>query len=237
MTTPAFSLVMPAYNEEGALVAAVERTLAAANKLRLPYELVIVNDASRDRTGVLAEELHRRYAGTVRVVHNRRNQRLGGAILRGIRVARAERCLVCYVDSPQNATQMRAFLAASDDADIVAGYRSQRVGYSWWMRAASRWYWWCLRALFHTRLKDLTWVCLYRKTVFKKIRVRFRWVAFFPEVLLKAERAGFRVREVRCDMRPRTQGIATVSRPHVVVRAAWDTVRLWRELQRTRRRM
>ena len=232
MTAPTLSLIMPAYNEAPTLEDAVRHALRAADALRAPYELVIVNDASRDDTGAVAEALRRRHAGTIRVVHNRINRRLGGAILRGIRLARAERCLVCYVDSPQNTTQMRAFLRASSErADIVAGYRTRRVGYSWWMRLASRAYWWMLRLLFHTRLRDLTWVCLYRKAIFKKLRIRFRWVTFFPEVLLKAERAGFRLAEVRCDMRPRTQGIATVSRPQVIVRAWWDTLRLWGELR------
>lgn len=229
------SLIMPAYNEERSLAQAVAQAVRAADRLDVPYELVIINDASRDRTGAMAETLRQRYGPKLRVVHNRRNRRLGGAVLRGIRLARAECCLVCYVDSPLTQTQMRRFLTASEQADIVVGYRSRRVGYSLWMRIASRLYWWALRILFGTRLKDLTWVCLYRKQVFRKIRMRYRWVVFCPEILFKAERAGFRLVEIRCDMRPRTHGVATVSQPRVIARAALDTLRLWWELRTMKR--
>ena len=226
-----FSLIMPAYNEEPALELAAAQALHAGQAQGMPYELLIVNDASRDRTGAIAEQLRTRHPTIIRVLHNRRNLRLGGAILRGVRAARFDRCLVYYVDSPLSPTQVHRFLEASKQADLVVGYRSKRVGYSGWMQIASRVYWWILRLCFGTRRPDLTWICLYRKSVLRRIRVRFRWVVFFPEVILKTERAGFRVVDVRCDMRPRTHGIATVSRPQVVLRAFWDTIRLWWELR------
>jgi glycosyltransferase involved in cell wall biosynthesis len=224
------SLIMPVYNEEALLEHSVTLTIAVAEQLGLTYEVIIINDGSTDRTKEITERLHQRHPGIVRTAHNKTNRRMGGALLRGFRLARAEWCLFSPIDNPLSASQMRQFVHAATQADIVVGYRSRRVGYSLWMRLASGIYWRLLRMCFGTRLRDLTWIAMYRRSIFTQINPRFRWVTFFPEVILKAERLGLRIVEVRCDMRPRAQGKGTVSRPHVILQALIDTLRLWWEL-------
>ena len=51
---PSLSIVLPAYNEEANVVAAVEEVSHVAQKLNVDYEIILVNDGSRDRTGELA---------------------------------------------------------------------------------------------------------------------------------------------------------------------------------------
>src|SRR3974377_201475 len=51
---PSLSIVIPAYNEEANIVAAVEEVWEAAQTLNTDYEIILVNDGSRDRTGEIA---------------------------------------------------------------------------------------------------------------------------------------------------------------------------------------
>jgi hypothetical protein len=61
-------------------------------------------------------------------------------------------------------------------------------------------------------------------------------VAFPAEVLARATRRGYRIVEVHCEMKARTTGQSTVTRPRVIVQALRDVTGLWLEFRRGARR-
>ena len=84
MTTPGLSYIVPAYNEEGAIVATIERLRAALAALGMPHEIIVVDDGSRDQTRARMEPL----ADGVRLISHPVNVGYGSAIKAGILVAR-----------------------------------------------------------------------------------------------------------------------------------------------------
>jgi len=225
------SIVVPAYNEEASLVSAVRYMAGELATLPVPGEMVIVDDGSADRTGELADELAGSIRG-VRAVHHAVNQGWGQAVRTGIANCKHEYLVLSPVDSPLSAAELTAFLEAAPDADIVAGYRTRRAGYPTWLSLGSRGYHHLVSAMFGLRVRDVNWVHLYRRTAIESLPLRLSGIAFPAEVLARATRRGFRIVEVRCEMRPRVTGRSTVTRPRVIARALRDVVGLWRELRR-----
>ncbi|HET8631268.1 MAG TPA: glycosyltransferase family 2 protein [Thermomicrobiales bacterium] len=231
MTSPdLLTVIVPAYNEEPLLATALadlERELAASGQ---PHEIVLVDDASRDRTGQIADEL----AATrphLRVAHHAVNGGIGAGIRTGIAEARGELLIVSPVDSPLTAAQVRDYVAAADGCDVVVGRRERRVGYTWWMRLGAKVYPAMLRALFRVPLHDFNWIHLYRRRVFDRVTIEYGGIVFLAEVLIKAHDAGFTLREIPTTMQARTSGRPTVSRPRVIWRTFLGALRLWWQLR------
>lgn len=225
------SVIVPAYNEEAGLEPAINLLTAEVKTLDAPSEIVIVDDGSTDRTSELADGLARALPG-VRAVHHVVNRGWGQAVRTGIANSTHEFLVLSPVDSPLSAAELSAFLAAAADADIVAGYRSRRVGYPAWLALGSQCYRLLVSAMFGLRVRDVNWVHLYRKTAIESLALRLSGIAFPAEVLARATRRGYRIVEVPCEMKPRTTGRATVGRPRVIVRALRDVVSLRLELLR-----
>ena len=84
MTAPGLSYIVPAYNEEGAIVATIERLRAVLATLDMPHEIIVVDDGSRDQTRARMEPL----ADGVRLINHPVNVGYGSAIKAGILAAR-----------------------------------------------------------------------------------------------------------------------------------------------------
>ncbi|MCH7993535.1 MAG: glycosyltransferase family 2 protein, partial [Planctomycetes bacterium] len=80
------SIFFPCYNEEANVEATTTAALAAVEKISDDYEIIIVNDGSKDRTGEIADRLASEY-DRVKAVHNSPNLGYGGALQRGLREA------------------------------------------------------------------------------------------------------------------------------------------------------
>ncbi len=78
-----FSLIFPCYNEERHLKQNVDRVVGLLSMLHLNYEIVLVDDFSRDGTRDVIRTLEARYPGTVRGTFHSRNVGRGGAFMTG----------------------------------------------------------------------------------------------------------------------------------------------------------
>jgi hypothetical protein len=130
------------------------------------------------------------------------------------------------VDNPIPTSELQNLLAASKDVAIVVGYRSERPGYRPWMRFASRVYHDMLSLLFGMRLKDFNWCCLYRTEVLRATPMKHEGILGFPEVLIRAHRAGHALAEVPLSMRARVTGRPTVSKMRVLANTVVDVFAL-----------
>ena len=82
------SVFLPCYEEEGNVARTVERAVAVLRERDLDrFEIIVVNDGSRDRTGAIADALAGEY-DEVRVAHHAQNQGYGGALRTGFAEAK-----------------------------------------------------------------------------------------------------------------------------------------------------
>lgn len=123
------SIIVPTYNEAGALPLLVRRVHAALSTVNQPYELLIVDDSSPDGTGALAEQMTAEYP-SIRVVHRPRKAGLAAAVLDGIQHARGTLIGVMDADLSHPPEALPAMVRAIDEQgyDLAVGSRYVRGG-------------------------------------------------------------------------------------------------------------
>jgi glycosyltransferase involved in cell wall biosynthesis len=125
-TSPKLSVIVPFYNEEDSIEHMHAAIVAAVEPLDLTFEMVFVDDGSRDATAARAEQIARRDR-RVRFVKFRRNYGQTAAMAAGIEHARGEILVTMDGDLQNDPGDIGSFLAKmSEGYDIVVGWRHKR---------------------------------------------------------------------------------------------------------------
>lgn len=139
MRSPVLSVVIPVYNEESGLAALFARVYPALDALGLTYELLFVDDGSRDRSAALLSEQFGKRPDVTRVVILDGNFGQHRAILAGFAQVRGERIVTLDADLQNPPEDIGVLMAAMDTGhDYVGSIRRMRQDVLW-RRVASRW--------------------------------------------------------------------------------------------------
>ncbi|HSU75754.1 MAG TPA: glycosyltransferase [Burkholderiales bacterium] len=121
------SVVIPVYNEEEGLPTLFARLYPALDALKLGYEVIFVNDGSRDRSAALLREQFARRPDVTRVVLLNGNFGQHMAIMAGFERTRGERIVTLDADLQNPPEEIARLLAKMDEGyDYVGGVRSER---------------------------------------------------------------------------------------------------------------
>jgi glycosyltransferase involved in cell wall biosynthesis len=197
------SIVIPVYNEEGNLDALYARLLEVLDRESIPFELLFVDDGSKDGTWDKIEQL-RAQDSRVRALRHRRNFGKAQGLANGFAVARGDVIITMDGDLQDDPDELPRFLSKLDEGyDLVSGWKQRRkdpLGKT----APSKVFNWTVRKASGVQLHDFN--CgfkAYRKDVTENIRLYGELHRFTP-VLANAE--GFRVAELPVKHNPRTWG-------------------------------
>ena len=218
------SLFFPCHNEAENLEALVADALAALPALASRYEVILVDDGSRDDTAGVAERLVQQHGGAVRLVRHEVNRGYGGALRSGFAAARYD--YLAYTDGDRQfrvADLARLVESAeSTGSPVVIGYRLQRADpplrliYATLYRVANR-------IWFGLRVRDVDCAAkLFRRDVLQNINVHSDGAFFSAELLIRLRLAGITAHEVGVPHYPRTAGSPTGARLSVIARAVRD---------------
>ncbi len=231
---PSLSFFFPAYNEEANIEAVVAEAIATLPRFADQFEIVIVDDGSRDRTPEIADRLAAADP-RVRVIHHRPNRGYGGAVRSGLESARLPFVFFTDGDRQFKLADLGLLLQGSEGADAVVGYRAKRMDPP--RRLFIAWvYKQVIGVLFGGGFRDVDCAYkLFRTEIFRRVPladVRSNGAFFSAELLLRLRRSGVRVREVAVPHYPRVAGLAAGAAPKVVLRTLRDMallrLRLWR---------
>jgi len=228
------SYFFPAHNEEANLAGLVEEALATLPSLAESFEIIAVDDGSRDRTAAIADELAAAHPDVVRAVHHPTNLGYGAALRSGLAAARYE--LVAFTDGDRqfqvrDIGRLTERLGRADRPEVVVGFRIKRADppirtiYARLYRLANR-------IFFGLTVTDVDCACkLFRREALDGLRVESGGAFFSAELLIKLRAAGRSVVEVGVPHYPRTAGSPTGAKPSVVFRAVKDfwllRLRMW----------
>ncbi len=228
------SVFLPAYNEEKMLAKTTKNVDEILRKIAGNYEIIIVNDGSKDRTGEIADLLASQNK-KVKVIHHQPNRGYGAALKSGMYAARFPWVVLIDADGQFDFNEVRKFFKKQKEtgADIVWGYTLKR-GVTF-VRKINTFLWHTIISLFFgLRVK---WIdCgfrLFRKEVVDKIpKLESERGAFISsEFLIKAKKAGFKIAEVGVHHYPDIAGSSTGADLKVIVKSFIDLLRLWRKLR------
>ena len=204
MNQPFLSVVIPAYNEEKRLRTAIP-AIVEHIRGKGAFEIIIVDDGSRDATARVAEELARQHP-QIRVITYKPNRGKGHAVRTGMLAAEGRYVLFTDADQSTPITELDKILLKleRDGYDIAIGSRrvpgAQVVMAQSQLRTlASRIFWLAVRTLAVRGVKDTQcgFKCMTREAAQKVFpQVRTNTPIFDVEMLILAGRAGYRVAEV-----------------------------------------
>jgi len=217
------SIFFPMWNEEPYLHRAVRAAQEICERLVADgeiadYEVIVVDDASTDATGRLADELAAADP-RIRVVHHAVNRKLGGSIKSGFEAAKGDLVLYTDADLPFEMIELvRAIrVLRTYEADVVSAYRLDRTGEGPRRAVYSFVYNGLIRAMFGTRLRDINFAFkLCRRRVLDAVWLASEGSFIDAELIIRAQRSGFAIVQIGVDYFPRTRGVSTLSSLSVI---------------------
>ncbi|HWP45751.1 MAG TPA: glycosyltransferase family 2 protein [Candidatus Limnocylindrales bacterium] len=227
---PSLSLIFPAYNEELNIEQVVKSALIVAPKVAEKYEIIVVNDGSRDRTGEVINKLAGLHPPVV-AIHHPINQGYGAALKSGIKRAQSQFIFFCDSDCQFDLFELPLLLNWIDHYDMVIGYRQSRKDPI--HRLINAWGWNMLvRLLLGLKVRDIDCAFkLFRREIFDRIEINSVGAMVNTEILSRAVKLGFTIKEVPVTHYPRFRGRQTGARLRVIVKAFKELIRLHKELR------
>lgn len=208
------------------------RSLIEAGEIS-DYEIIIIDDASTDATGRLADDAASGDA-RVRVVHHPVNRKLGGSIKTGFKEATGDLVLYTDADLPFDMKELEKAcrIMRQYEADIISAYRFDRTGEGYIRTVYSFFYNALVRIFFGVRMRDVNFAFkLCRGRIFDHIELVSEGSFIDAELVIRANKLGFSIVQFGVDYFPRTRGVSTLSSPAVIVKILREMFQLRRHLR------
>lgn len=219
LTSRGISVVLPAYNEELVIATTVARCVETLSAVAPDYEIIVVDDGSRDRTGAIADELAAANPH-IKVVHNRPNRGYGGALIAGFNAATKSLSFFMDSDGQFDIRDIATLIAEHERGHrAVLGYREHRQ--DTFMRKVNAWGWNMLVSLlFGLRVRDVDCAFkLYDTALVRVCDVQSEGAMINTEMLVKLTKLGVAFFEVPVHHYPRKHGSATGANLRVIAHA------------------
>lgn len=225
------SVFFPCYNEENNVKQTVDKAIPTLNRVAKKWEIILVNDGSKDNTAAVLQKIKKNYPENIKIVTHQHNRGYGAAFKSGIYNAKYE--WITFTDADGQFDFSEITLLAKKQlktrADLVVGfYLGRKVPiYRIW---GSKLWQLAVFVLFGLKVKDID--CgfkLFRKEVVDNIpKLKAERGPFITsEFLIHAKSKGYKIVEIGVSHFSRLEGVATGSKPSVVIAGLKDLITLW----------
>lgn len=241
MKQKGISIFLPAYNEEENIEKAIISAENYAKRKFAKYEIIVVNDGSKDRTKEIVQRLEKK-SPHIKLVNHNRNLGYGAAIRSGLKNASNDLIFYMDADNQFNINDLDKLLPLTKKYDIVSGYRLRRKDP--FMRIITALvYNGIIRFLFNIQIKDIdASFKLYKKYVIRSIDLKSTTGFIDAEIFIKAREKGFTIGQIEVSHYPRAKGKTTYEigkrniffalvKPQVVIGIFKEIMTLWPELR------
>lgn len=229
------SVFFPAYNEEGNIEKTVLNAKKVLQKTAEKWEIIIVNDGSKDNTLKIAQKLSKEDK-RIRVINYKVNRGYGAAVKGGLYNAKYPWIVFTDSDGQFEFSELGKFIKTQKKtkADLVIGYYLKRK-VPFMTIATSKLWELVIFLFFGLRVRDID--CgfkLISKEVIDTIpKLESERGAFISsELLVKAKKAGFKIVELGAKHYPRKAGEATGRDLNVIIKSFSDLINLWIKLRK-----
>ena len=227
------SLFFPAYNEEANVGGTIEKSVAILETLGCPYEVIIVDDGSRDRTADIVREYAAKNPNVILELHEK-NRGYGGALQTGFH--RCTKGLIFFSDCDLqfDLSEIKLLIEKMQNEptmDAVIGYRIKRADPFIRKLNAFGWKMWA-RILFGIKVKDIDCAFkLFKRGLIENIRIESTGALINVEILAKIKHMGSKIAELGVHHYPRTAGTQTGAKIKVILRAFYESFTLYSKIK------
>ncbi len=230
------SVFFPTFNEEGNIEGVVSKAKKVLEKISEKWEIIIVDDGSRDKTYNISERLAKSDK-RISVIHHKENKGYGSALKSGFEKAKYPWVAFTDSDGQFDFSEITKFIEEKEKADLILGVRKKRADS--FARKVFTFGWSSLaRIILGLKAKDYS--CgfkMIKKKVYEEIQplVGEEKVTQI-EMLVKARKKKFRFSEVVVNHYPRKSGQQTGAKLKVVFKSIFDMFKLWGKMHNVTRR-
>jgi len=225
------SLILPAHNEQDNIEIVVRDALATLPEYAPDFEILVVNDGSRDKTGSIIDRIH---AEDPRVIpiHHPSNRGYGGALISGFSASTGDFVMFMDADRQFDIRDIRLLAPFVDLFDIVAGFRMERSD-PIHRRINAEIFNLAVRILFGVHMRDLDCAFkIFRGDQIRSLSLTTSGALINAEIQSKLRRQGATIVQVGVPHHPRVAGQATGGDLKVILRAMRETISLWIRMHR-----
>jgi glycosyltransferase involved in cell wall biosynthesis len=222
------SAFFPAYNDGGTIPSMVMTVRLALRELTDDYEIIVINDGSKDHTGLLLDELARLYPDEVKVIHHPQNRGYGGALRSGFANATKDWIFYTDGDAQYDPRELKKLVeAVTPQVDLINGWKIERHD-PLHRIIIGRIYQHIIKLAFGLKLKDVD--CdfrLMRRVIFDKVELTADSGVICVELMKKIQDAGFSLTETPVHHFHRAYGKSQFFNYPRLFRVARDLTKLW----------
>jgi glycosyltransferase involved in cell wall biosynthesis len=224
--TVRLSILFPAYNEEAAIRGVVEEADTALRRSGFTYEIVVLDDASTDRTEAILQDLAKELPA-LRLMRHEKNRGIAVTLGDLFAAARGEWLFNNGSDGQWKTAEVLRMLPLADGPRTIVVGRRKVKHYGPWRAFVSAMYNLLPRVLFGVRTYDAGSIKLVPRSLMEDVKPRSAGVFRECERLIRAARAGYRIVPLDVDCAPRIAGTAGGARPALVAGAVRDLMCCW----------
>jgi glycosyltransferase involved in cell wall biosynthesis len=204
------SFVFPCFNEELNIGAVIEQAIRTIEPYGVDYEVLIVDDGSRDRSAQIVSGWTAKNS-KVSLIQHPRNLGYGAALRSGLASASKDLVFLADGDNQFHLSEIEKLFSKIDSCDVVSGYRLNRRDKP--LRRLNGWLWTRLnRFLFGLKVRDVDCAFkLFRRRALEGIDLKSDQLLIHAEILARLKKKGCRVEEIGVTHYPRTAGKATAT--------------------------
>ncbi len=224
------SVFFPCFNEQDNVERTVKSALDCLTSLNIDYEIIVVDDGSKDKTGQIADRIAAENKN-VRAVHHGVNRGYGAALQSGFKAATKEYVFYTDGDGQFDIKELPSLFKYMADYDIVTGFRIKRQDNL--IRKINAFCWTTMvNLLFGMRIKDIDCAFkLYRRRIFDDIKMKSSGALINTEVFARAKSKGYKIFQIGVHHYPRTAGVQTGAKLKVILRAFKELFALYKQIK------
>ena len=225
------TIIVAAYNEEEN----IEKTLIELHyqlskyKKQISYEILVYDDNSTDKTWEIINKISKKYRDII-PIHNIKNLGLGGILKDGIKRARKERIMLLPGDGQFKAEEIPYLIKQSVNTDVLITYHKNYYIRPLKRRILSFLFHFVIKIIFCIPYKYTNWLHIYKKKVFEVIPIISDRFTFSAEIVIKAHKLGYKIKEVPSYLKEREKGKSSALKIRSIINAIYNILKITIEI-------
>lgn len=214
-TFKSLSFVFPMYNEIDNIETCVQGAMEIGQMLGIDYEIIVVDDASTDGCGALADKLAAQHS-VLKVIHHATNRKLGGALKSGFAAASKDYILYMDSDLPLDFNDVLEAIPQIGESDMLIGYRLTRDE-PMRRKVISRIYNLLIRIMFGLKVRDVNFSFkLFKREIVDHITLASEGSFIDAELLIEAYKQRYTISQIGLVYHARVAGESTLASNSVI---------------------